>query len=82
MQDASRTRFRILVVDPEPDSRAEVQNLLVQSRHIVVGGMDYGDETVSLAREFAPEVVLVSVADPTDAALEAIRTAGPPLPPP
>src|SRR3990172_10436932 len=49
---------RILVIDPDAESRAEVQRLLVNSRYVVVGGVGYDEEAPKLASEFKPQVVL------------------------
>ena len=42
---------RILLVDQDPQSRAELQQLLLKSRFVVVGGVGYDEEAVGLAGE-------------------------------
>jgi len=49
---------RILVVDQDFESRAELQKGLVRSRFIVVGGVGYGAEALSLAAEFRLKLLI------------------------
>jgi len=65
---------RILVVDQDFESRAELQKGLVRSRFIVVGGVGYGAEALSLAAELRPQVVLVGVEEPMARALQTIES--------
>ncbi len=65
---------RILVVDQDLDSRAELQKGLVRSRFIVVGGVSYGAEALSMAAELRPQVILVGVDQPTARALKTIES--------
>jgi pilus assembly protein CpaE len=64
---------RILVVDQDCETRAELQKGLVRSHFIVVGGVGYGAEALSLASELRPQVVLVGVEEPTARALQTIE---------
>lgn len=65
---------RVLVVDHDPDARAEVQKGLARSRFIVVGGVGYGAEALSMAAELKPQVVLVGVEHPIARALQTIES--------
>jgi pilus assembly protein CpaE len=65
---------RILVVDQDFETRAELQKGLVRSSYIVVGGVGYGAEALSLAAELKPNVVLVGVEDPPARALQSIES--------
>jgi pilus assembly protein CpaE len=65
---------RILVVDQDFETRAELQKGLVRAPFIVVGGVGYGAEALSLAAELKPNVVLVGVEDPPARALQTIES--------
>ena len=73
---------RILVVDQDFETRAELQKGLVRAQFIVAGGGGYGAEALSLASEINPSLVLVGVEDPPARALPTIESLGarPPLP--
>ena len=65
---------RVLVVDQDFESRAELQKGLVKARFIVVGGVGYGAEALSLGSEVKPHVVCVAVEEPTARALHTIES--------
>jgi pilus assembly protein CpaE len=65
---------RILVVDQDFETRAELQKGLVRAQFIVVGGVGYGAEALSLAAELKPNAVLVGVEDPPARALQTIQS--------
>ncbi len=65
---------RILVVDQDFETRGELQKGLVRASFIVVGGVGYGAEALSLAAELKPNVVLVGVEDPPARALQSIES--------
>jgi len=65
---------RVLVVDQDFETRAELQKVLVRASYIVVGGVVYGAEALSLAAELKPNVVLIGVADPPARALQTIES--------
>ncbi len=65
---------RILVVDQDFETRAELQKGLVRASFIVVGGVGYGAEALSLADELKPNVVLVGIEDPPARALQTIES--------
>ncbi len=65
---------RILVVDQDFDTRAELQKGLVRAQFVVIGGVGYGAEALSLAAELKPSVVLVGVEDPPARALQTIES--------
>ncbi len=65
---------RILVVDQDFETRAELQKDLVRAQFIVVGGVGYGAEALSLAAELKPNVVLVGVEEPAVRAHQTIES--------
>lgn len=65
---------RILVVDQDFETRAELQKGLVRAQFVVIGGVGYGAEALSLAAELKPSVVLVGVEDPPARALQTIES--------
>lgn len=69
-----KDNVRVLVVDQDFESRAELQKGLVKARFIVVGGVGYGAEALSLASEVKPHVVCVAVEEPTARALQTIES--------
>jgi len=66
--------IRILVVDQDFETRAELQKGLVRAQFIVAGGVGYGAEALSLASEINPSLVLVGVEDPPARALQTIES--------
>ena len=52
---------RILVVDNDAASQGDVQGLLVSRRFVVLGGAALGEEIVTMARAFQPEVILLNL---------------------
>ena len=52
---------RILVVDSDATSQGDVQGILVSRRFVVLGGADLGEETVTMARTFQPQVILLNL---------------------
>ena len=65
---------RVLVVDQDFETRAELQKGLVRAQFIVMGGVGYGAEALSLAAELKPSAVLVGVEDPPARALQTIES--------
>jgi len=65
---------RVLVVDQDFETRADLQKGLVRAQFIVVGGVGYGAEALSLAAELKPNVVLISVEKPPVRALQTIES--------
>lgn len=65
---------RVLVVDQDFETRAELQKGLVRAQFVVIGGVGYGAEALSLAAELKPSVVLVGVEDPPARALQTIES--------
>ncbi|GAG21792.1 unnamed protein product, partial [marine sediment metagenome] len=65
---------RILVVDQDFESRADLQKGLVRAQFIVVGGVGYGAEALSLASELKPSAILVGVEEPPARALQTIES--------
>jgi hypothetical protein len=48
------------VIDNDATSQGEIQKLLVRRRFVALGGTDLGDELVTMARAFQPQLVLLS----------------------
>ncbi len=65
---------RVLVVDQDFETRAELQKGLVRAQFIVVGGVGYGAEALSLAAELKPNVVMVGVEEPPARAHQTIES--------
>ena len=65
---------RVLIVDQDFESRGELQKALTKARFIVLGGVGYGAEALSLASEVKPHVVCVAVEEPTARALQTIES--------
>ena len=65
---------RVLVVDQDFESRADLQKGLVRAQFIVVGGVGYGAEALSLASELKPNAILVGVEEPPARALQTIES--------
>src|SRR3989304_9257612 len=64
---------RVAVIDQDPANRAEVQKLLALSGFAVLGEAGYGIEAVSLAKDTSPDVVVISIEEPTVRALQTIE---------
>lgn len=54
---------RILVVDSDAASQGDLQGILVSNRFVVLGGTEIGEETVTMARAFQPQVILLNLDD-------------------
>ena len=54
-------RSRIMVIDNDATSQGEIQKLLVSRRFVALGGTDLGEEIVTAARAFQPQMVLLSL---------------------
>lgn len=65
---------RILVVDQDPQSRAELQQLLLQSRFVVVGGVGYDAEAIDLACQLKPQVILIALEGHASQAFQVLQT--------
>jgi hypothetical protein len=55
------TGTRVLVIDNDATSQGEIQKLLVSRRFVALGGTDLGEEIVTVARAFQPQLVLLSL---------------------
>jgi pilus assembly protein CpaE len=64
----------ILIIDPDPGSRAESKRALELSHFTVVGEAGHGIEAVSLAKEQSPDVFIVSMEEPVARALQTIES--------
>jgi pilus assembly protein CpaE len=66
----------IIVVDPDPDVRADLKHMLTVGKLAVVGEADYGIEAVTAAKEHPPDIFLVSMEEPVARALQTIEMLG------
>ena len=62
----------VLIVDPDPDSRARTAALTETAPHTVVVEARYGSGALALAFETRPDVILAAVEEPVDEALRAL----------
>ena len=63
----------VMIIDPDPASRAELEALLKGAPLAVVADSGYGVEASSLAEETHPDLVLAAVEAPVDRALQTIQ---------
>lgn len=64
---------RLLVVDQDPIGCTVIQQLLANSPIIVVGGVGYDEEALSVASELKPQIILVAVEEPSFQPLKTLR---------
>ncbi len=64
---------RVVVIDQDPASRAEVQKMLALSGFAVLGEAGYGIEAVSLAKTTEPDVIIIAVEEPLVRALQTVE---------
>ena len=64
---------RVIVIDQDPTSRADVQKMLALSGFAVLGEAGYGIEAVALAKATEPDVVIISIEEPTVRALQTVQ---------
>jgi len=64
----------ILIIDPDPSSRAETKRALELSHFTVVGEAGHGIEAVSLAKERPPDIFIVSMEEPVARALQTVES--------
>lgn len=76
-QRTSATAIRVLLADDDAEARRTVAELLVAMGHQVIGDVGTGREAVAMARDAAPDVVLLDIHMPDgsglDAATEIVR---------
>src|SRR3990172_4481328 len=71
---------RVVVIDQDPASRAEVQKMLALSGFAVLGEAGYGIEAVSLAKGTEPDVVVIAIEEPLARALQTVEAVADLLP--
>src|SRR3990172_8157214 len=71
---------RVVVIDQDPASRAEVQKMLALSGFAVLGEAGYGIEAVSLAKGSEPDVVVIAIEEPLARALQTVEAVADLLP--
>ena len=64
---------KILVVDQDPQGCAEIQHLLAGSPVIVIGGVGFDEEALSIASELKPHAIFVALEEPTGFPLQTLR---------
>ena len=68
-----RDKPKILVIDQDPQGCTEIQQLLASSPVIVIGGVGFDEEALSIASELKPQAVFVALEEPTGSALQTLR---------
>lgn len=63
----------VLVVDPDPNSRADVKKALNKAHFTLAGESGLGIDAITLARSVAPDVILVSIEEPVVPCLQTIE---------
>ena len=71
---------KVIIIDQDPSSRAETQRMLALSGFAVMGAAGYGMEAMTLARETAPEVVVVALEEPIARSLQTVESVADVLP--
>lgn len=71
---------RVVVIDQDQASRAEVQKMLALSGFAVLGEAGYGIEAVSLAKSTEPDVVVIAMEEPMVRALQTVEAVADLLP--
>ncbi|MEE9278467.1 MAG: response regulator [Dehalococcoidia bacterium] len=71
---------RVMVIDPNRESRAEIEQMLEAAPLALVANTADGAEARSLAEEMQPELILAAVEDPADPAIQTIRAVSALLP--
>ena len=66
----------IIIVDPNPDVRADTRRLLTTGQLTVVGEADYGIDAVTAAKEHPPDILLVNMEEPVARAFQTIEMLG------
>ncbi len=64
---------QLIIIDPDPQSREEVRRMLALAGFAVLGTAAYGTEAFTLCQETQPDVVLMSLAEPTGRALQTME---------
>lgn len=54
----------VLIVDQDPNKRAELQKRLGRRQFVVVGVCGYGAEAMSLAQQTSPDIILLALEEP------------------
>ena len=68
-----RDKPKILVVDQDPQGCAEIQHLLAGSPVIVIGGVGFDEEALSIASELKPHAIFVALEEPISFPLQTLR---------
>src|SRR3990172_4257856 len=64
---------RVIVVDPDPTRRADIQRMLALSGFAVLGEAGYGIEAASLAKQTEPDVIVISLEEPVVRAMQTVE---------
>ncbi|MGB2694592.1 MAG: AAA family ATPase [Dehalococcoidia bacterium] len=70
----------VVIVDPDLDTRAELQRTLTVAQFSVVGEGDFGIEAVTVAKEHTPDIFLVSMEEPVARSIQTIEMLGAAVP--
>ncbi|MDP2949975.1 MAG: response regulator, partial [Chloroflexota bacterium] len=71
---------KVIIIDQDPNTRAESQRMLALSGFAVMGAAGYGMEAITLARETAPEAVVIALEEPIARSLQTIEAVADVLP--
>jgi pilus assembly protein CpaE len=66
----------IIIVDPDVGARSDLKHMLMAGKLSVVNEADYGIESVTAAKEHAPDIFLISMEEPVARALQTIEMLG------
>ena len=66
----------IVIVDVDAEARAELKRTLAVGQITVVGESDYGIDAVTVAKEHAPDIFLVSMEEPVARSLQTVEMLG------
>jgi pilus assembly protein CpaE len=66
----------ITIIDPDISGRSDLGHMLTASKLSVVGEADYGIEAVTVAKEHAPDVFLISMEEPVARAIQTVEMLG------
>ncbi|MDP2948276.1 MAG: AAA family ATPase [Chloroflexota bacterium] len=71
---------KVIIIDQDPNTRAETQRMLALSGFAVMGAAGYGMEAITLARETTPEAVVIALEEPIARSLQTIEAVADVLP--
>jgi pilus assembly protein CpaE len=70
----------IVIIDPDPDNRADMKHMLTVGQFSVVGEADYGIDAITVAKEHPPDIFLISMEEPVVRAVQTVEMLGAAVP--